>query len=402
MTAAPADSFVDSVGVNVHSFYGENNPANAYGNPAWFGCLDYLGVRYVRDNCALGPNSSGVTHRAALAEYQARGIRWLYVLAPGQVDELVASDYPEPFAVETHNEWDNADPVNFAAVLRAAQPDLYAKAKARWPEVTVLGPAVANTTQGPVVGDLRPNLDAVNIHIYRGPARTPEIDGFYPYAAADRETGATGPGLSRWITESGRANGTDAASWVPLLAAAKVLPRMAMLAFSLGIKRWFSYELLDQYDPIVHTASPQEDRFGLFFYDCTPKPAATSMRNLIALLSDPGPDFTPENLNSDVTFSGVITELHTQLFQKRDGSWWLAFWQASAVTTHPAGNGSPQPGGADMPDVNRPVTFAFGRQFGTVELYRPLNGQTVTATFTDTASVTVSSQADVQLLRLIA
>lgn len=355
-------------------------------------------MRNVRDNVAFGDTPSGLTHRVALTEYQARGVRWLYVLAPGQVDELVASDYPAPYAVETHNEWDAADPAGFADTLRAAQPDLYSKVKAKWPDTVVLGPALANSDNASVVGDLRPNLDAVNLHTYRGPAATPEFaDNYINRAAVQPRSGATGPGRLRWITESGYANGDDTAAWTTLLSAARLIPRAIMTANELGVDKFFVYELLDQFDPVVHTSNPSEDRFGLYRHDLSRKPVADVLSGLLRLLADPGPGFVPTGLM--VAESGSTAGFQSRLFQKRDGSYYLAFWHAQAVVTNPGGGGSPQQAGTDLPDINATVTLAFGQAFNTLEVYRPLTS-TQPVPLPSGSAATVSSQLDIQLLRM--
>jgi hypothetical protein len=50
-----------------------------------------------------------------------------------------------------------------------------------------------------------------------------------------------------------------------------------------------------------------------------------ALKNLIALLKDPGPDFAPAPL--DYTLTSASADLHHTLLQKRDGSFWLALWQ---------------------------------------------------------------------------
>jgi hypothetical protein len=46
--------------------------------------------------------------------------------------------------------------------------------------------------------------------------------------------------------------------------------------------------------------------------------------NLLHLLADPGPSYTGQPLN--FTLTGDLSDVHHLLFQKRDGSFYLAMW----------------------------------------------------------------------------
>ena len=61
--------------------------------------------------------------------------------------------------------------------------------------------------------------------------------------------------------------------------------------FLRGEKRTYTYELIDEFDDPGKTNA--EANFGLLRRDWTPKPAFAAMKNLLGLLSDPGPAFTP-------------------------------------------------------------------------------------------------------------
>jgi hypothetical protein len=100
------------------------------------------------------------------------------------------------------------------------------------------------------------------------------------------------------------------------------IPRLFLEYFGAGVPRTFAYELIDQ------GASPSdiEHNYGLLRNDGSEKPAFTALRNLIALLADPGPAFTPERLT--YTIEGDTTGVRRALLQKRDGRFYLALWQA--------------------------------------------------------------------------
>ena len=52
------------------------------------------------------------------------------------------------------------------------------------------------------------------------------------------------------------------------------------------------------------------------------------MKNLLGLLSDPGPAFTPGAL--DVVLTGSKSGVQEVLLQKRDGTFYVALWLASS------------------------------------------------------------------------
>jgi hypothetical protein len=100
----------------------------------------------------------------------------------------------------------------------------------------------------------------------------------------------------------------------------KYIPRLLLEYFNRGASRSYLYELVDEGTP----SSNRENSFGLVRNNGTPKPAFTALKNLLALLADPGPGFVPGRLS--YTLSGDLTAVHTTLLQKRNGTFYLALW----------------------------------------------------------------------------
>ena len=399
VAAAQADSFVDMVGVNVHSSFTDQS----YGQN-WVPLLTNLGVRHVRDNLAF-TGSGGTACASAATAMAAAEVDVLYIVdGAATLSSLLASSLPAPGAVEPYNEWDSNGGASWATTLQTFQPTLYSQIKAKWPNCVVLGPSLGLNSNGPSLGSLTPNLDFVNIHAYGHPASIPEYSSTYlQYAVSSSDTNSTAPALPHWLTENGLSNGSPAddnsitrTSYTTPLAAGRLYPRLAMSAYQLGAKRWYIYNLLDARTTPIRQG---EDRYGLYDASLTAKPAGVSMRSLLHLLADPGSTFSPASLG--ITTNGPNnTYLNTQLFQKRDGSFWLAFWHAYKATASPDGGGTGYWSGADQPEVNIPVTFQFDRTFRTTALYRPLNGTSAVSQTGAAAGLTVTSQLDVQLLKL--
>jgi len=88
--------------------------------------------------------------------------------------------------------------------------------------------------------------------------------------------------------------------------------------FRRGFKRTYKYELVSE------GQSGSEGVFGLLRNNLTEKPAFRVVKNLISILSDKGPDFTPGSLNYVLEWS--VENVRQILFQKRDGDFYLMVW----------------------------------------------------------------------------
>ena len=123
------------------------------------------------------------------------------------------------------------------------------------------------------------------------------------------------PSLPFFSTETGYNNDLSLKGRaVPESVSAVYMPRLIINQWNSGAKRTYIYELV---------SSLNED-FGLVRSDFTPKPAFYAVSNLLKLLSDPGPTFQPGTLSYGI--KGGDTALCHALFQKRDGSFYLAIW----------------------------------------------------------------------------
>jgi hypothetical protein len=99
--------------------------------------------------------------------------------------------------------------------------------------------------------------------------------------------------------------------------------------------------------------------------DDSPKPAATAIHNLTSILQDSGPDaasFSPGSL--DYSVSGLSDTGHTSLTEKSNGSFQAIIWNElpvwDPVSHQPIANSSTS------------VTVNLGQNFGTVEVFDPL------------------------------
>ena len=330
--ARPADSFVESVGVNVHLGYSDT----VYGQEALIrDKLVALGVRYVRDGLSQG--RPDVYRR--LRELGAAGVRTNLIIGDplqrwgvGPLDQQLTTVKSLGTAVaslEGPNEYDIQGDANWVARVRDYQRDFFTKVKAdaQLQQLPVLGPTVVHRASRDSLGDVSQWLDYGNMHPYPG-GNAPDRDAHL----ADEFAMASKNSASKPVqaTETGYHNGvatTDGHLPASERAAGIYLPRLYLDYFRRGIARAYAYELIDQRPDSSHTDS--EAAFGLLRNDFSEKPAYTSLKRLLALLGDRGPSFATTPL--DYTVQGAPAGLRQLLLQKRDGSWYLVIWNATSV-----------------------------------------------------------------------
>ncbi len=346
--AIAADRFVDSVGANMHPDYTNTPEVQLWSTT--LARVKELGIRHVRAAMVTVPDDGWMRGTyGRLNDLTSAGIRLTLQALPlvsagvepakrdystwGLDRALSFLAHPEAIAdIEGLNEIDiQKDWVNttlWAAPARAWQKLIYdqAHASAKLSGLQgVIGPSLRHgTASATLFGSVKGIADAGNIHPYAGaqpPSNNvaheisvyaPMIDG-HLVIATERgyHTAQQWTGDGFWGVDPG--------------TQAKYLEREALNALLQGAHRSFSYELVDQgTDP-----AQKEQQFGIIRADGTPKPAFGALKNLLALLADPGPAFTPGKL--DYTIIGTsLAALRVALFQKRSGTFYLALWQEVA------------------------------------------------------------------------
>lgn len=333
-TAAPAQKFTDSVGVNTHMPYA-NTP---YGtNPSAIrDRLAELRVRHVRDGvCATCPSAtaaqqmlgrSGVKFTFQVGQNIGRNATTTTV--DDHLDTIIDNGLlPYTEAVEGINEPDLQQDPDWQAKTLAQQEQIRRRIDTdpRLTGLKALGASAGRFENVTTFARLSELADFGNIHPYPG-GHTPEyaLDNNLPAAKA-----AWG-GKPLIITETGYQNATNG-FWSPhkpvtMQVAAAYYPRLYLENFRRGIPRTFAYELADNWnDPLLLN---QEAAFGLLRNNLTAKPAFTSVANLMALLDDRGPAVAGD-LDLTVAGSGVS---HL-LLSRSDGSFDLALWNTNSIWT---------------------------------------------------------------------
>jgi hypothetical protein len=315
-TAIPADTFVDSTGINIHLSY--TNTAYYTNWPLIRDSLVKLGIRHVRDGFA---NTTLQAYYDRHNELGSLGMKGDFT-TNGSQDPSILESWPNNVAqsfesFENVNEADLSS--DYLSVLDTTVPALYNEVRASvFPNAKVIGPSLTNTNSYAIVGNLSQYFDYGNLHNYVGgrnpgtPGWTPQGYGSIPFAIQyERFVSGTKPIIT---TETGYVNSLEHATWIPEDVMGVYMPRLYLEQWLGGISRTYVYELL----------SEGNEDFGLMRADTSYKSAYFATSNLLNLLSDRGAPFTPGSLT--YTLNGADSTVHKLLMQKRNGDFYLALW----------------------------------------------------------------------------
>jgi hypothetical protein len=360
VAARSAESFVESIGVNTHTYYTDSVYYRSFSTVEQR--LRELGIHHIREN--LMPERPDQYER--LNQLAAAGIKSTLILgAPedgrsglNELTSILSSDLRGSVdAVEGPNEYDLHGDSSWMSNLAPYQSQLYSAIKSNpaLAALPVIGPSLGNTNSDG--SNISGSLDYGNIHSYPN-GEAPE-DNVSRLLSMATDMSGSKPVMA---TETGyhtALNWTGDHKPVSEAAEATYMPRLFLDYFSRGIVRTFSYELVDEFPNPGNDES--ESNFGLLHNDLSPKPAFTALKNLTSILADPGPAFTPAKLA--YTVSGDQSGLQQVLLQKSDGSYYLALWRDNSVWNNESLTALSAPEGS--------VKLNFGSTPGGVEEYVP-------------------------------
>ncbi|MBD1824612.1 pre-peptidase C-terminal domain-containing protein [Cyanobacteria bacterium FACHB-DQ100] len=330
--ARPADTFIDSIGMNVNLRYTGISYHDRYAD-VFEPRLRELGIRHIRDG---GNKPEVFTKLRRLATF---GIKSTLIIdprlggTPDNVVQQIKQALPGIAAVEGPNEWDaSAETMRYEGKpfpdgLREYQADLYRAVKSdpATAHLPVLVPSMAQPENGQRVGSLAEFSDFGNMHSYSG-GRIPGFDFDRRWLPLTREYSGNQPIIA---TETGYHNAVNDRETghkaVTEQVSAKYIPRTFLEFFNRGVNRTYLYEFMDQ-----RPLPDAENNFGIIRADGTPKPAFYALRNLIRILKD-----TPGSTASgglSYYFSGNVKDLRHTLLQKSNGEFYLVMWLNSEST----------------------------------------------------------------------
>ena len=375
MQAARAQDLLDGFGINTHLDGCCNGPGGDYTNTdAVIRAVHFIGgVKLLRDFCEndvllkLGPRvteATGARFWCAIGETTPADFHTqLARMRRGHAS-------PEHWVVayEGPNEPDSPYSISlggpFLKQAAAFMPILHkAAVEDGVPAIQTSFGVVYPTSHYGVTGNLAADATYGNAHVY--PQACPNCLGLYGTGAIDwmnREAEKTTPGKPVAITEFGyttpAAHGYGAVSEA---AQAAYVLEFILDAHLAGNPYYFYYGLLND----------GSGTFGLFHNDFSPKEAATALHNTFALLSDPGANaksFTPGRLG--VRLEGMPSGTknaggRSALFEKSDGSFWLALWNEQILNEYRGDN-------EDRHVAPVPVTVTLDRPAAQITAYDPI------------------------------
>jgi hypothetical protein len=321
--AKSADSFVDAVGLNVH--FGYLGSIYTSQTAQLLSYLGHLHVRHLRDQMFTLESSSANTLFSIHNQLGKMGMKTDYGITSIDFPISEISQYPglvnDMEALEATNEYDASGDTSWASKILAQQSALYQQTRGStaMENVIVIAPSLAQPEYAAQLGDISAISDTGNSHAYFQ-GWNPNNPGAHinntSYFLRLAEVNV--PAKPTWVTETGFWT-VEGQYWGGIgdgeQLSATYAPRVLLEFWLAGAQRTYVYELADESDITF---------FGLLRNDGTPKPAFYAVSNLLGLLDDPGPPITPGSLAYQL--SGASPLVHEALFQKRDGSYYLALW----------------------------------------------------------------------------
>jgi hypothetical protein len=392
-TAKPADSLVDSMGVNIHMTYFNTS----YGDvKAVQTMLSTLGLRHVRDAGKYYPADPAYLQDefGAYGSVSSLGIGFDLILdfnggtdpnpmTPAvmtALQSLAASKAVPIDSFEGPNEVDLGGDANWVADTRSFMQSVYSSSVPAAGAASI--PVLGNSLAGPlgdwaVLGNMTTHEDFGNLHPYAN-TQYPSYNFTADVAAEQKVSGSQ----KIYVTEAGWSNGMNATDNSPNVTedvASRYMGRLFLETMLQGWVRTYVYELVDEgADPGMTNS---QDHFGLFRSDYSAKPAATTIANMVALMSDKGYKLNPTTLSYSLTTPSP--SVHHLLFQKHDGYYWLALWQEVSNWKGFNAQGTP----ITNPDV--PVTLTLPIAAPSIVTYRPHDSASVVSTFINQQTVTL-------------
>ena len=321
--ALSADSFVDSIGVNVHLTY-DGTPYERFEDlikPK----LKELGIRHIRDGAY---QEEDFFHKVkSLAD---DGIKTTLIFSGNPPTEVIATankltgaveaiEGPNESDLEVFNFTHKGD--KFPEGTRKYQKEMFAAVKneGATKHLPVVLPSMGWGENADKMGKLNSAGDYCNLHSYPNIGQPPTIDldsYFIPHIK-----NMCGSSLPMWATETGYHNVISNELGISDGAAGKYIPRLLLGNFKRNIERTYLYELVNQ------SSDPNDDQsnFGLLRFDGSPKPAFTAIKNMNSLLKDSAVKFTPQSLDYEI--EGDKQGIETVLLQKSNGDYYLILWQ---------------------------------------------------------------------------
>lgn len=326
---APASTFRDSVGVNVHLA----SQDSAYGDLLRVRtAIKQLGVKHVRDGLL---NSNVEDYYTGLTLLARDGVHSLLYTDLSQTSPMLRA-FPSRVpgsleGIEAPNELDATSDSWLKEVRNAQQPITQATSGT---QLFTVGPSLTRRASFAEFGSLPCGCIFGNLHNYFG-GRNPGTagrdeagTGSYAWTLALAKDAFSS--LPLMTTESGYIADPSMKNGLPEDVAGKYTVRLLLEQFLHGIRRTYVYELIDMEVPDRGI----RDHDGLLRADFSPRPAFTAVSALMKLLQETNVPVLSEadSAAQDVIpvawkLEGGDASLHHLALRKSNGETILLLWQ---------------------------------------------------------------------------
>jgi hypothetical protein len=380
--AERAAAFTGGIGVGVHldytntsygtfslvqaalSYLGVTDLRVAPPDPQTLPELEALGAAGYRFDMGAPNNSTTATLATQLAADN--------VLAP----YIIAIEGPNEVNINDTWSWNGQHTLAAAAAYQAAIWQAV-RADPSLSSVAVYAESVGGgelTQAYQALGNFAPYATDGNLHVYFPYDLPPLSTMLYNIALAQ----ASEAGMPLVITETNYAT-TPLGGGVNAAVQESYDLDLLMDAAKEGVQTTYLYELLDE-APDPNQTNAQDD-YGLFYANGTPKPAATAIHNLVALLSDTGSiaaSFTPGALSYGL--AGLPASGDSYLLEKSNGVYELAVWAEPVLW-----NFATQ---TETPATPRSVTLTLPTAEANIKVFDPEVGTAPIAEYGNTGTAT--------------
>jgi hypothetical protein len=394
--AKRSQDMLNGFGVNTHI---DNAGYQGAGLALIENCINYLGgIKLLRD-CPTGPNIGTYWSQVAQA-CNVQFIAYIPNAAAADFDTLFNCTGAVPgqylVAFEGCQEADSGQMFGYAETLQDAvnyQPTIWDGGQQYGIPVIQLSIGQGwdtNPTQGnyPTVGNLAAYATYGNLHFYPAASPAATLSGMMNLAKMPT------PGKPVAITEFGwhQINGSGYNDVSQATAAAYTVQTI-FDAFNAGCPYYIYYELIDD-------NALESSIYGLFTDAGVPRPVATAIKNLFALLGDSSSNansFSPGLLNYTLSNMPAVSNNlgggHTLLQKSSDGSFWLCIWNEQQLNNTSTG--------ADITVAPVTVGLSFPVAPTSITVYDPLVGQSAVQSASGTTSVNISLPAHPILVKIV-
>jgi hypothetical protein len=400
--ASTTERFVDSIGVNVHWGY----PHYDSNYSTLKAKLDQLGVRHLRDGAVPA------AYLRSMDLYNTYGIKTTFITGkrfpgswpkpldlsqiPAELNEIKTNALACVAGIEGPNEYDISSPQDgsepdWRNKLHDYQETLWdtARADASFQSKPIIGPSLTSPGAYAALGNMDPWMDYSCIHHYQS-SRHPGTGGWgangygsitwaFAYLAnvqspSFKPVQSTECGYHQSIYEAGVNEAVDA----------KYTLRMLSEFFRRGYHRSFKYEFMNA------GTSGTEQLYGLLRNDLSEKPSFTALKNLIALVKEPGASFSPGSFN--YTLSGATNDVHQVLLQKSNGQFFLVIWKEVASWDVNANT--------SIAVAPNNVTLTFNQPVAEAAVYKPSVSTAAQSTYNNPTSVNLSVPDELLIVKI--